>query len=146
MTMVMPHNRLPPKFSGIKYYTFISCKTSAVWGLAVLDWDWLAGLQADGYSFCSCFLHLWTVCDLRLIILMKGPIVQACFKPLCVCHLLKSHWLPQIPWQSPESGLGEVDPLPTGAGTWLCHIIAKPRRIETIILSTMQGEACKSRE
>ena len=67
--------------------------------------------------------------------------MQTHFKPLCVCHLLKSHWLRQIPWQSPESGLGEVDPLPTGAGTWLCHIIAKPRRIETIILSTMQGES-----
>lgn len=42
--------------------------------------------------------------------------MQAHFKPLCVCHLLKSHWPRQIPWQSPESGLGEVNPLPTGWG------------------------------
>ena len=85
MTMVMPHNRLPPKFSGIKYYTFISCKTSAVWGLAVPDGDWLAGLQADGYSFCPCFLRLWTVCNLRLIILMKRPNCANTFQAsLCV--------------------------------------------------------------
>lgn len=42
---------------------------------------------------------------------------------------------------SPESRTWGSKSTPHRVGqAWLCHIIAKPRIIETIILSTMQGE------